>query len=121
VEIFKILDNFCIIIKHNNSRRIPLHIRSMKTRLTFLALIVAGLAIATSTHVLVPALAARHDPQNGFGQASKDFATNCPPGSVGKHASSFSTPREGIGNVAKDHGLSVSDLGKTLDYGGPPC
>jgi hypothetical protein len=44
-----------------------------------------------------------HDPQNGFDEASKDFATNCPPSSVGKHASSFDTPREDIGNVAKDN------------------
>jgi len=50
----------------------------------------------------------------------KDFATNCPD-SVGKYVSSFDTSREGIGNVAKDNGLSVSDLGKALDAYGPPC
>jgi hypothetical protein len=85
-----------------------------KAKLTVLAMIAAGLSIATTTNVLVPAFAA---PQNGFGQASKDFATSCPPGSVGQHSSSFAGgSREGIGNVAKDlTGGSVSDLGNTLD------
>lgn len=92
---------------------------------TVLAIIVivaaAGLSVATTTNVLVPAFAAGHTPQNGFGKASKDLATNCPPGTYGQHASSFPTPRSGIGNVAKDNGLTVSQLGQALDSNGPPC
>lgn len=41
-------------------------------------------------------------------------------GSVGEHASSFLTPREATGKVAKDNRFSVSDLGKALDSSGPP-
>jgi hypothetical protein len=78
-------------------------------------MIAAGLSIATATNVLVPQFAAGQTPQNGFGQASKSFATQCPPGTLGQHSSSFSTPRTGIGNVAKAFGTSVSGLGNTLD------
>jgi hypothetical protein len=85
--------------------------------LTVLLIIAAALSIATTTNVLVvPQFAAAQTPQNGFGQASKDFATQCPPSILGKHSASFPTPRTGIGNLAgAGRGGSVSDFGNTLD------
>jgi hypothetical protein len=88
-----------------------------KSLLSFLYMAVhTRLSIATTTNVLVPQFAAGQTPQNGFGQASKSFATQCPPSTLGKHSSSFSTPRTGIGNFAEaGRGGSVSDFGNFLD------
>jgi hypothetical protein len=43
--------------------------------------------------------AAQPDNPDCWGQASTDFAQSAP-GAMGEHASSFDTPRLGIGNVA---------------------
>lgn len=43
--------------------------------------------------------AAQPDNPSCWGQASTDFAQSAP-GAMGEHASSFDTPRLGIGNVA---------------------
>ena len=97
----------------------------MKYNLKFsLALIVIASIFTMSTSITARVYAAG-DPQNGFGKAASGCASSktCPtpsgPGSMGEHASSLSEPREGIGSVAKDHGCSVSDLGKALSNSGP--
>jgi hypothetical protein len=83
-----------------------------KTMLIILAAIAATGFLAIS-NISISAFAEGKLPESGFGQASKDLATSSP-GATGEHASSFPTPREGIGNVAKDNGLTVGQLGCAL-------
>jgi hypothetical protein len=76
----------------------------MKTAIFMLALVVAlGSSMIISSAKALP-------DNSGFGQASKALAGSSP-GAMGDHASSFDSPRDGIGNVAKSNGLSVGQLG----------
>lgn len=95
-----------------------------KIKFSLIIVVVTALVFSMSTSMSNNVFAAGN-PQNGFGKAASECASSktCPtpsgPGSMGQHASSFSEPREGIGNVAKDFGCSVSDLGKLLSHNEP--
>lgn len=92
--------------------------------------LVITIAIVIATAFILPTplsdkVFAKGDPQNGFGQGASDLGKS---GEMGKHASNpdpsdsdHDTPREGIGNVAKEHNCSVGELGKALSGKDSSC
>ena len=63
---------------------------------------------------------------NCWGQTASHMATTLPPGGFGEHASSQKTPRQGVGNVARNDGAKgtrPSDHAALVgpQMGAPPC
>ncbi len=63
---------------------------------------------------------------NCWGQTASHMATTLPPGGFGEHASSQETPRQGVGNVARNDGAPgtrPSDHAALVgpQMGAPPC
>jgi hypothetical protein len=63
---------------------------------------------------------------NCWGQTASHMATTLPPGGFGEHASSQETPRQGVGNVARNDGAKgtrPSDHAALVgpQMGAPPC
>ncbi len=90
---------------------------SIVTILGFVA--IGGMSI--NSHVF----ATTNDPQNGFGKGASELGKS---GEMGTHSSNpdptdddHDTPRQGIGNVAKEHNCSVSELGKALSGESSSC
>jgi hypothetical protein len=77
-------------------------------------------AAATGACLLVPSTAVAAEPPenpNGWGTVVSQFATVLPPSGFGDHASGFSTPRDGIGNVSKDPNQNDLDNGHPGGHG----
>lgn len=90
----------------------------MNKQISLIALVALGIGALFLATNLAPALGAaspNSNGQNGFGVAASQFATSCPAGSVGTHASSGPTPHQGIGEIANGMGISVGQLGTALN------
>ena len=76
-------------------------------------LIVGSLALGMLMG-LAPAAMAAHQPDNACWGVVTSQRAQVEGADFGAHSSSFSTPRSGLGNVARAFGLSVPELGSFL-------